>query len=96
MQQFYDSLNATLSDNIPDSAFLMGMSPREHHTSRPSYLNNALMTHLDSICLGTSLRELVKKFKYKVLVLLKLLLLEKRVSYSVLLSRYVQAGLPRY
>ncbi|KFH67426.1 hypothetical protein MVEG_06158 [Podila verticillata NRRL 6337] len=53
LSQFYDSLNATLSDNIPDSAFLM----------------------------GTSLRELVKKFKYKVLVLLKLLLLEKRVIF---------------
>ncbi|KAF9315655.1 late secretory pathway protein avl9 [Podila horticola] len=52
-QQFYDSLNATISENIPDSAFLM----------------------------GTSLRELVKKFKYKVLVLLKLLLLERRVIF---------------
>ncbi|KAG0320405.1 late secretory pathway protein avl9 [Dissophora globulifera] len=31
--------------------------------------------------MGTSLRELVKKFKYKVLVLLKLLLLEKRVIF---------------
>ncbi|KAG0237117.1 late secretory pathway protein avl9 [Actinomortierella wolfii] len=53
LMQFYDSLQATVSDNIPDSAFLM----------------------------GTSLRELVKKFKYKVLVLLKLLLLEKRVLF---------------
>ncbi|KAF9581748.1 late secretory pathway protein avl9, partial [Lunasporangiospora selenospora] len=51
--QFYESLSATVSDNIPDSAFMM----------------------------GTSLRELVKKFKYKVLVLLKLLLLEKRVIF---------------
>ncbi|KAG0030588.1 late secretory pathway protein avl9 [Podila clonocystis] len=53
LSQFYESLNATISDNIPDSAFLM----------------------------GTSLRELVKKFKYKVLVLLKLLLLERRVIF---------------
>ncbi|KAG0318022.1 late secretory pathway protein avl9 [Linnemannia gamsii] len=53
LAQFYDSLNATVSESIPDSAFLM----------------------------GTSLRELVKKFKYKVLVLLKLLLLEKRVIF---------------
>ncbi|KAG0051711.1 late secretory pathway protein avl9 [Gryganskiella cystojenkinii] len=53
LAQFYDSLNATVSDSIPDSAFLM----------------------------GTSLRELVTKFKYKVLVLLKLLLLEKRVIF---------------
>ncbi|KAF9329298.1 late secretory pathway protein avl9 [Podila minutissima] len=53
LSQFYDSLNATISDNIPDSAFLM----------------------------GTSLRELVKKFRYKVLVLLKLLLLERRVIF---------------
>ncbi|KAF9423964.1 late secretory pathway protein avl9 [Podila epigama] len=53
LSQFYDSLNATISDNIPDSAFLM----------------------------GTSLRELVKKFKYKLLVLVKLLLLEKRVIF---------------
>ncbi|KAF9306012.1 late secretory pathway protein avl9 [Mortierella antarctica] len=52
LSQFYDSLNATISDNIPDSAFLM----------------------------GTSLRELVKKFRYKVLVLLKLLLLERRID----------------
>ncbi|KAG0211737.1 late secretory pathway protein avl9 [Mortierella sp. GBA30] len=51
--QFYGSLEATVSENIPDSAFMM----------------------------GTSLRELVKKFKYKVLVLLKLLLLEKRVIF---------------
>ncbi|KAF9900254.1 late secretory pathway protein avl9 [Linnemannia zychae] len=53
LAQFYESLNATVSESIPDSAFLM----------------------------GTSLRELVKKFKYKVLVLLKLLLLEKRVIF---------------
>ncbi|KAG0341105.1 late secretory pathway protein avl9 [Podila humilis] len=53
LSQFYDSLNATITVNIPDSAFLM----------------------------GTSLRELVKKFKYKVLVLLKLLLLERRVIF---------------
>ncbi|KAF9922972.1 late secretory pathway protein avl9 [Linnemannia zychae] len=53
LPQFYDSLNATVSESIPDSAFMM----------------------------GTSLRELVKKFKYKVLVLLKLLLLEKRVIF---------------
>ncbi|KAG0022305.1 late secretory pathway protein avl9 [Entomortierella chlamydospora] len=53
LAQFYDSLNATVSESIPDSAFMM----------------------------GTSLRELVKKFKYKVLVLLKLLLLEKRVIF---------------
>ncbi|GJJ74122.1 hypothetical protein EMPS_06480 [Entomortierella parvispora] len=53
LSQFYDSLNATVSESIPDSAFLM----------------------------GTSLRELVTKFKYKVLVLLKLLLLEKRVIF---------------
>ncbi|KAG0095135.1 late secretory pathway protein avl9 [Podila epicladia] len=58
LSQFYDSLNATISDNIPDSAFLM----------------------------GTSLRELVKKFKYKVLVLLKLLLLERRDTGSPLLD----------
>ncbi|KAG0212691.1 late secretory pathway protein avl9 [Mortierella sp. NVP41] len=51
--QFYESLNATVSESIPDSAFMM----------------------------GTSLRELVKKFKYKALVLLKLLLLEKRVIF---------------
>ncbi|KAG0006814.1 late secretory pathway protein avl9 [Modicella reniformis] len=51
--EFYDSLNATIPDNIPDSAFMM----------------------------GTSLRELVKKFKYKVLVILKLLLLEKKVIF---------------
>ncbi|KAF9206914.1 late secretory pathway protein avl9 [Haplosporangium sp. Z 27] len=53
LAQFYDSLTATVSESIPDSAFMM----------------------------GTSLRELVKKFKYKVLVLLKLLLLEKRVIF---------------
>ncbi|KAF9916595.1 late secretory pathway protein avl9 [Lobosporangium transversale] len=53
LAQFYDSLDATVSENIPDSAFMM----------------------------GTSLGELVKKFKYKVLVLLKLLLLEKRVIF---------------
>ncbi|KAG0266738.1 late secretory pathway protein avl9 [Mortierella polycephala] len=53
LAQFYQSLNATVSESIPDSAFLM----------------------------GTSLRELVRKFKYKVLVLLKLLLLEKRVLF---------------
>ncbi|KAF9437796.1 late secretory pathway protein avl9 [Entomortierella beljakovae] len=53
LAQFYGSLNSTVSESIPDSAFLM----------------------------GTALRELVKKFKYKVLVLLKLLLLEKRVIF---------------
>ncbi|KAG0359193.1 late secretory pathway protein avl9 [Gamsiella multidivaricata] len=53
LAQFYESLDATVSESIPDSAFMM----------------------------GTSLRELVKKFKYKVLVLLKLLLLEKRVIF---------------
>ncbi|KAF9288793.1 late secretory pathway protein avl9 [Mortierella alpina] len=53
LAQFYGSLDATVPESIPDSAFLM----------------------------GTSLRELVKKFKYKVLVLLKLLLLEKRVIF---------------
>ncbi|KAF9110123.1 late secretory pathway protein avl9 [Mortierella sp. AM989] len=53
LAQFYDSLTLTVSESIPDSAFMM----------------------------GTSLRELVKKFKYKVLVLLKLLLLEKRVIF---------------
>lgn len=36
------------------------------------------------IYLGTSLRELVYKFKSKTLMLLKLLLLEKRVSFFLI------------
>jgi hypothetical protein len=31
--------------------------------------------------MGTSLRELIKKFRYRTLVLLKLMLLQKKVSF---------------
>ncbi|KAG0238833.1 late secretory pathway protein avl9 [Mortierella sp. GBA43] len=85
LREFYDSLNATIPASIPDSAFLMGKKASSSLVIRTtlfgvSNIDRGSNTSTINI-VGTSLRELVKKFKYKVLVLLKLLLLEKRVIF---------------
>lgn len=63
LQDFYTSLEASLEGKAGESAIYMGELPKS----------------LCELTSGTSLRELVHKFRHRTLVLLKMLLLQRRI-----------------
>ena len=76
LDDFYASLESTLEGKVGEGAIYMGRS-------FPCHVTN------ESDQAGTSLRELVHKFRHKTLILVKLLMLQKKVSkltHSIILD----------
>jgi len=68
IRDFYGALNNNLEDKSGENAIYMGKL-------MPANMRRGS-------CIGTSLRELVHKFRHKTLILLKMLMLQKRVCLN--------------
>ena len=73
LEEFYSSLEKTLEGKSSEGSIYIG----ELHL-----LARRWETSAQPCMIGTSLRDLVHKFRHRTLVLLKMLMLQKRVSLS--------------
>jgi hypothetical protein len=81
LKEFYDSLEGGLMGK--DDEMIMSMGKLFSLVMEEDRMEECEMEEADIV--GTSLRELIHKFRHRTLIVLKMLMLQKRVSYVFLI-----------